>query len=62
MAKNTPSPSTKLATYTDEALFYRDKNLVDDLIGKISFTDMMFYHRICKCVGEWFKTHHTSVR
>lgn len=44
MTKNTPSPSTKLATHTDEALFYRDKNLVDDLIGQISFTNMMFYH------------------
>jgi len=44
MTKNTSTPSTKLATHTNEALFYRDENLVDDLIGKVSFTEMMFYH------------------
>ena len=27
-----------------DALFLRDKNLVEDVIGKMSFTDAMFYH------------------
>ena len=35
---------TKLSTHTNEALFLRDKNLVEDVIGKMSFTDAMFYH------------------
>jgi len=37
-------PETKLATHTNEALFIRDKNLVEDLMGQVSFTDVMFYH------------------
>ena len=35
---------TKLSTHRLDALFLRDKNLVDDVIGKMSFTDAMFYH------------------
>ena len=35
---------TKLSTHTNEALFLRDKNLVEDVMGKMSFTDAMFYH------------------
>jgi len=38
------TPETRLATHTNEALFYRDKNLVDDLMGKLTFTEMMFFH------------------
>ena len=37
---------TKLSTHTLEALYLRDKNLVDDVMGKMSFTDAMFYHII----------------
>ena len=35
---------TKLSTHTNEALFLRDKNLVEDVMGQMSFTDAMFYH------------------
>ena len=35
---------TKLSTHRLEAIFLRDKNLVEDVIGKMSFTDAMFYH------------------
>lgn len=35
-------PSTSLCTYTSDAIFVRGKNLTEDLIGKISFTEMMF--------------------
>ena len=35
---------TKLATHKLDAIFLRDKNLVDDVIGKMSFTEAMFYH------------------
>ncbi len=38
------SPTTRLATHTNETLYYRDRNLVDDLMGKVSFTEMMFFH------------------
>ena len=37
---------TKLSTHRLDALFLRDKNLVDEVIGKMSFTDAMFYHII----------------
>ena len=33
---------TKLSTHSNEALFLRDKNLVEDVMGKMSFTDAMF--------------------
>lgn len=35
---------TKLATHTNEELFYRDDALVGSLMGAVSFTDMMFRH------------------
>lgn len=35
---------TKLSTHRLDALYLRDKNLVNDVIGKMSFTDAMFYH------------------
>jgi citrate synthase len=37
---------TKLSTHRLDALFLRDKNLVDEVMGKMSFTDAMFYHII----------------
>ena len=37
---------TKLSTHRLDALFLRDKNLVDEVIGKMSFTEAMFYHII----------------
>ncbi len=37
---------TKLSTHRLDALFLRDMNLVDDVMGKMTFTDAMFYHII----------------
>lgn len=37
-------PVTRIAHHTNEAIFVRGENLVDDLIGRISFTDMIFLH------------------
>lgn len=37
-------PSTRLATHTNDELFYRDAALVGDLMGKVTFTEMMFMH------------------
>ncbi len=35
---------TRLATHTNEELYYRDDGLVSDLMGNVSFTQMMFMH------------------
>lgn len=40
----TGNPTTRLATHTNEELYYRDDGLVGELMGKVSFTDMMFMH------------------
>ena len=37
-------PETKLATHTLTALYVRDMDLVADMMGKMTFTDAMFYH------------------
>jgi citrate synthase len=37
-------PTTRLATHTNEELYYRDSGLVAELMGKVSFTEMMFMH------------------
>ncbi len=37
------TPKTKLCSYRDDAIFIRDTNLVEDLIGKMSFTEMTFF-------------------
>lgn len=39
-----PKLQTRLATHTNEELYYRDDGLVGDLMGKVSFTQMMFMH------------------
>ena len=36
-------PSTKIAHHTTQAIYVRGANLVDDLIGKLSFTEMMYF-------------------
>ena len=36
-------PSTKIARHTTEAITIRGVNLVDDLIGKVTFTEMMYF-------------------
>ncbi|WNK00961.1 citryl-CoA lyase [Thalassospiraceae bacterium LMO-JJ14] len=40
----TEKPTTRLATHTNEELYYRDDGLVADLMGNVTFTEMMFMH------------------
>ncbi|HBA33189.1 MAG TPA: citryl-CoA lyase, partial [Gammaproteobacteria bacterium] len=42
MAKR--QPETKIATCNADQILVRDKDLVEELIGKISFTDMIYFH------------------
>ena len=44
MSKPETPPVTYIATHTDDAIYVRDASLVDDLIGKVSFTDMILFH------------------
>jgi len=39
-----PRAQTKISTYSNDAIYVRDKNLVEDLIGKLTFTEMCFFH------------------
>ena len=39
-----PRPTQKLATHTLTDLYYRDANLVTDMMGKMSFTEAMIGH------------------
>jgi citrate synthase len=36
-------PATHIARHTNEAIYVRDTDLVQDLIGKVSFTEMMYF-------------------
>jgi citrate synthase len=36
-------PSTRIAHHTTEAIYVRGASLVDDLIGKLTFTEMMYF-------------------
>jgi citrate synthase len=36
-------PKTRIARHTRKAIYVRDVDLVDELIGKVSFTHMMFF-------------------
>jgi citrate synthase len=36
-------PTTQIARHTTEAIYVRGASLVDDLIGKLSFTEMMYF-------------------
>lgn len=38
-----PAPTTRISTYTREAIYVRDKDLVEDLIGKLGFTEMTYF-------------------
>jgi len=40
----TPGPTTRLCTHSDDALYVRDRNLVEELMGRVTFTEMMFFH------------------
>lgn len=43
-----PPPKTRIARHTADSIFVRDRNLVEDLIGKVSFTEMMFFQLMGK--------------
>ncbi len=42
-------PTTRIARHTADAIYIRGANLVDDLIGKLSFTEMMYF----QLLGTW---------
>ena len=42
MSKKIP-PKTALCTYDEESIYIRDKNLCSELIGKVTFTQMLFF-------------------
>lgn len=37
------NPTTKIGHHTTEAIYIRGESLVDDLIGKLTFTEMMYF-------------------
>ena len=37
------TPETRLCHYTNDAIHVRDKNLVEDLIGKVDFTEGLYF-------------------
>ncbi|MDA0703108.1 MAG: citryl-CoA lyase [Proteobacteria bacterium] len=39
----TEGPTTALCRYTDDAIYVREKNLVEDMVGETSFTAAMFF-------------------
>jgi len=43
MSASPEGPTTSIATHTNEDIFIRDKSLCRELIGKLSFTEMMFF-------------------
>ena len=46
-----PTPTTSLCRHSHDAIFYREQNLVDDLMGRRSFTDVMFEHILGRAPG-----------
>lgn len=40
---NPAKPTTKIAHHTSAAIYIRGASLVDDLIGKLTFTEMMYF-------------------
>ena len=43
MSSVSKKPSTKISHHTTEAIYVRGASLVDDLIGKLTFTEMMYF-------------------
>lgn len=43
MSSGPDTPTTSIATHTNEDIFIRDKSLCNDLIGKLTFTEMLFF-------------------
>ena len=44
MSSHHDAPTTRIATHTDDAIFVRGRDLVEDLMGRVSFTEMIFLH------------------
>ena len=51
MAKKLP-PETKISTTNEEQILVRNKDLVHELIGKVSFTEMFFLHLMQRMPSE----------
>ncbi len=45
-------PVTRLATHTDDELYYRDSPLVGELMGNVTFTEAMFAHILGRAPGK----------
>lgn len=45
-------PGTAICTHTNDAIYVRDKNLVDELIGELTFTQMMFFQIMGRTPNE----------
>lgn len=45
-------PTTAICTHTEDAIYVRDKSLVDDLIGSLTFTQMIFFQIMGKVPNE----------
>jgi citrate synthase len=43
MTQSPKPPATRIARHTPDAIYVREANLVDELIGKLSFTEMMYF-------------------
>jgi hypothetical protein len=39
-----PKPTTRLCRHTNEAIYYREQDLVGELLGRRGFTAAMFAH------------------
>ncbi len=46
------APYTALCRHSNEAIWYRDKNLVDDLLGKQTFTEVAIRHILGRTLSE----------
>ena len=45
-------PTTSIATHTNDDIFIRDKSLCGELIGKLSFTEMIVFQMLGRRPSE----------
>lgn len=50
--KKQPVPTTSICRHNAEAIFVREKNLVEELMGNVSFTQMMFFDILRRMPNE----------
>ncbi len=48
MTRSAKPPATRIARHTPDAIYVREANLVEELIGKLSFTEMMYFQLMGK--------------